>query len=203
MVEQDLVIASGEAGSGGLAGQHPGAFGRFKRMLMREKRTLNQRLLLALCFAAIFGASVATRVVTGIPTRRSTSGWRQPAGGHSGRLRDRPGLRRPDLPARHVQRRVPDDAAAGRGRRAGRPAARLRARIPRRSGASRPSRSQHLASSSEARTTGARPFSSSFCWRSSWRNSCGRRWAAFSRDQVFYLARRTGRRTRWPSCSST
>lgn len=34
-----------------------------KRMLMRESRTLNQRLQLALWFAASFGASVATRVV--------------------------------------------------------------------------------------------------------------------------------------------
>src|SRR5512137_1209281 len=36
----------------------------FKRMLMREQRTLNQRLLLALSFAGIFGTGVATRVVT-------------------------------------------------------------------------------------------------------------------------------------------
>src|SRR5512145_2970081 len=36
----------------------------FKRMLMREQRTLNQRLLLALCFAGIFGAGEATRVIT-------------------------------------------------------------------------------------------------------------------------------------------
>ena len=34
-----------------------------KRMLMRETRTLNQRLQLALWFSSIFGASVATRVV--------------------------------------------------------------------------------------------------------------------------------------------
>jgi two-component system, LytTR family, sensor kinase len=38
--------------------------GPFKRMLMREQRTLNQRLMLALSFAAIFGAGVATRVIT-------------------------------------------------------------------------------------------------------------------------------------------
>ncbi len=37
----------------------------FKRMLMREQRTLNQRLLLALSFSSIFGAGVAVRVVTG------------------------------------------------------------------------------------------------------------------------------------------
>jgi two-component system, LytTR family, sensor kinase len=36
----------------------------FKRMLMREQRTLQQRLLLALGFAAIFGTGVATRVMT-------------------------------------------------------------------------------------------------------------------------------------------
>ncbi len=35
----------------------------FKRMLMREQRTLNQRLMLALSFALIFGVGVATRVV--------------------------------------------------------------------------------------------------------------------------------------------
>ncbi len=35
----------------------------FKRMLLREQRTLNQRLLLALSFASIFATSVATRVV--------------------------------------------------------------------------------------------------------------------------------------------
>ena len=36
----------------------------FKRMLMREQRTLNQRLLLALSFAGIFGTGVAVRVLT-------------------------------------------------------------------------------------------------------------------------------------------
>jgi two-component system LytT family sensor kinase len=36
----------------------------FKRMLMREERTLQQRLQLALGFAFIFGSGVATRVVT-------------------------------------------------------------------------------------------------------------------------------------------
>jgi two-component system LytT family sensor kinase len=38
----------------------------FKRMLLREERTLQQRVQLALLFASIFGAGVATRVVTGI-----------------------------------------------------------------------------------------------------------------------------------------
>ncbi len=36
----------------------------FKRMLMREQRTLNQRFLLALSFAGIFGTGVATRIIT-------------------------------------------------------------------------------------------------------------------------------------------
>jgi two-component system LytT family sensor kinase len=36
-----------------------------KRALLRERRTLNQRLRFALWFAAIFGAGVATRVTTG------------------------------------------------------------------------------------------------------------------------------------------
>jgi two-component system LytT family sensor kinase len=39
---------------------------KFKRMLLREERTLNQRFQLALGFASIFGTGVATRVVTGI-----------------------------------------------------------------------------------------------------------------------------------------
>lgn len=36
---------------------------RFKRMLLREERTLTQRLLLALSFSSIFGAGVMVRVV--------------------------------------------------------------------------------------------------------------------------------------------
>ncbi len=36
----------------------------FKRMLLREQRTLTQRLLLSLSFASIFGTGVAIRVVT-------------------------------------------------------------------------------------------------------------------------------------------
>ncbi len=39
---------------------------KFKRMLLREERTFNQRIQLALGFASIFGAGVATRVLTGI-----------------------------------------------------------------------------------------------------------------------------------------
>ncbi len=38
--------------------------GAFKRMLMREDRTLRQRLILALSFAGIFGTGVAIRVLT-------------------------------------------------------------------------------------------------------------------------------------------
>src|SRR5216683_965480 len=36
-----------------------------KRALLRELRTLNQRLRFALCFSLIFGAGVAARVTTG------------------------------------------------------------------------------------------------------------------------------------------
>ncbi len=38
-------------------------FGRFKRMLLREDRTINQRLLIALSFGSIFASGVAIRVV--------------------------------------------------------------------------------------------------------------------------------------------
>jgi two-component system, LytTR family, sensor kinase len=41
-------------------------FNTFKRMLLREERTLRQRVQLALLFASIFGTGVATRVVTGV-----------------------------------------------------------------------------------------------------------------------------------------
>jgi two-component system LytT family sensor kinase len=37
----------------------------FKRMLMREERTLNQRVQMAFGFATIFGSGVAVRVITG------------------------------------------------------------------------------------------------------------------------------------------
>src|SRR5579862_6738574 len=39
-------------------------FSGFQRMLMREERTLVQRVKLALGFAAFFGSGVATRVLT-------------------------------------------------------------------------------------------------------------------------------------------
>lgn len=38
-------------------------FGRFKRMLLREDRTINQRLLLALSFGSIFASGVALRLL--------------------------------------------------------------------------------------------------------------------------------------------
>ena len=37
--------------------------GRFKTMLLREERTINQRFVLALCFAAIFASGVMIRLV--------------------------------------------------------------------------------------------------------------------------------------------
>ena len=38
--------------------------GLFKRMLLREQRTLKQRMQMALVFATIFGASSAARIIT-------------------------------------------------------------------------------------------------------------------------------------------
>lgn len=40
-------------------------FGRFKTMLLREERTIHQRLLLALSFGSIFASGVAIRLVAG------------------------------------------------------------------------------------------------------------------------------------------
>jgi hypothetical protein len=41
-------------------------FSAFKRMLLREERTLSQRVQLALGFASIFGAGSGIRIITGI-----------------------------------------------------------------------------------------------------------------------------------------
>jgi len=41
---------------------------KFKRMLLREERTFTQRIQMALGFASIFGAGVATRVMTHLYT---------------------------------------------------------------------------------------------------------------------------------------
>ena len=163
--------------------------GPFKRMLMREQRTLNQRLMLALSFATIFGAGVATRVITGGAYKAVDLGLEASllagilAGYVTGLLSGRA-----DFAARHAERRVPDDAVVRRGRRAGRPAAGCALRIPRASGASlRCPISGFAESSSAARTNGGPPSSSSFCWRSSWLNSSGERWGFFSRGTVFFV----------------
>ena len=51
--------------------------GRFQRMLMREERTLAQRVQMALVCAVIFGAGVATRAESRTATiRPSTWAWK-------------------------------------------------------------------------------------------------------------------------------
>ena len=49
---------------------------RFKAMLMRENRTLGQRLELAMWLCVVFGASVAVRVAGPTPTTAPTWAWR-------------------------------------------------------------------------------------------------------------------------------
>ena len=111
--------------------------GRFKRMLIREERTLNQRLLLALSFAAIFGAGVAIRVVQ--QYKAVDLGLEgEPGGRDPGGLRDGPGLGCADLPARHVSPRVPRPCRCWSGSAPWAACCATAPRTPRRSGASRP-----------------------------------------------------------------
>jgi two-component system LytT family sensor kinase len=49
--------------------------GRFQRMLMREERTLAQRVQMALVSALSLRATESA--VSGTPTRRSISAWRE------------------------------------------------------------------------------------------------------------------------------
>ncbi len=65
MLEQHLVRLLIKLGVVAVLASFLARSNAFKRMLMREERTLNQRLLLALSFAAIFGAGAAVRVITG------------------------------------------------------------------------------------------------------------------------------------------
>ena len=100
----------------------------FKAMLMRENRTLGQRVSLAAWLSAVFGACVAVRVARQ-PLRGHRPGpGRQPARGSVGRLRHRPGFGNPRSRYPHFPPRVSDPAAAGRHRGARRPAARPGAR---------------------------------------------------------------------------
>jgi two-component system LytT family sensor kinase len=64
MPEQLLVILLVRLGVVAALASILARFNAFKRVLMREQRTLNQRLAMALSFASIFGAGVAVRVVT-------------------------------------------------------------------------------------------------------------------------------------------
>jgi two-component system LytT family sensor kinase len=64
MVEQQLVILLVKLAVAASLASILVRSGAFKRMLMREQRTLIQRLKLAFGFALIFGAAVGTRVVT-------------------------------------------------------------------------------------------------------------------------------------------
>ena len=58
MPEEHLIVLMIRLGVVAALASILGRIGRFKRMLLREERTLNQRLLLALSFSIIFGAGV-------------------------------------------------------------------------------------------------------------------------------------------------
>ncbi|MEK7405206.1 MAG: histidine kinase [Acidobacteriota bacterium] len=64
MLEQYLIVLLVKAGVVAALASILVRSNAFQRMLLREQRTLNQRLLLALSFASIFGAGAAIRVVT-------------------------------------------------------------------------------------------------------------------------------------------
>jgi len=64
MVEQHLVILLIKLAVAASLASILTRSGRFQRMLMREERTLGQRVQMALVCAAIFGAGVGTRVLT-------------------------------------------------------------------------------------------------------------------------------------------
>jgi two-component system LytT family sensor kinase len=63
-LEQYLIVLLVKLGVVTLLASFLARSGAFQRMLMREQRTLNQRLLLALSFASIFGAGATIRIVT-------------------------------------------------------------------------------------------------------------------------------------------
>ena len=63
-LEQHLVVLLVKLAVAASAASILVRFSGFKRLLMREERTLNQRVKLALGIAALFGAGVAVRVVT-------------------------------------------------------------------------------------------------------------------------------------------
>ncbi|MCS7316304.1 MAG: histidine kinase [Bryobacterales bacterium] len=63
-LEQYLIVLLLKLGVVTLLASFLARSGAFQRMLMREQRTMNQRLLLALSFASIFGTGAAIRIVT-------------------------------------------------------------------------------------------------------------------------------------------
>jgi two-component system LytT family sensor kinase len=63
-LEQYLIVLLLKLGVVTLLASFLARSGAFQRMLMREQRTLNQRLLLALSLASIFGTGAAIRIVT-------------------------------------------------------------------------------------------------------------------------------------------
>jgi len=64
MVEQHLVVLLVKLAVAASLASILARLAVFKRMLLREERTLNQRLLLTFSLAGIFGAGVTTRVLT-------------------------------------------------------------------------------------------------------------------------------------------
>jgi two-component system LytT family sensor kinase len=64
MLEQHLVVLLVKLAVAASLASIMVRFGGFRRMLMREERTLEQRIKLALGFAVMFGSGVAIRVVT-------------------------------------------------------------------------------------------------------------------------------------------
>lgn len=145
---------------------------RFKRMLLREQRTLNHRLLLALSFSSIFGAGVLVRVVQhyrAVDLGMEGSLVAGLVGGYvtglvSGVLISVPAM------IHHEYLAMP--LLAGVGALGG--LLRTAPRAPRRSGGSRPSSTSASTVSSRGGTiTSGRRFRSYFCWRSCAPNSCG------------------------------
>jgi len=64
MLEQHLVVLLVKLAVAASLASIMVRFGGFKRMLMREERTLEQRMKLAVGFAVMFGSGIAIRVVT-------------------------------------------------------------------------------------------------------------------------------------------
>ena len=65
MLEQHLVILLVKLAVAASLASILVRFGAFTRMLLREERTLNQRVQLALAFATVFGLGMVVRVITG------------------------------------------------------------------------------------------------------------------------------------------